>query len=570
APAVPGLVSPANGATGVSVPALIRWRTADRATQYHLQVSTSSTFAGGMVVDDSTLTDTTSSVAGLAGKTQYYWRVRSKNAAGGSAYSGTWSFETGLGVPSLLTPADGATGRQQPVQLTWASVTGAVTYHVQVSTESGFTSGLVVDDATVAGLSKSVSGLAGTTLYYWRVAAHDAGGDGPFATARTFTTSVNSPGLLSPADNAVDQPLSLTLSWSAVTGATYYHVQVSTDAGFGTGMVLDDPAATGTSRVLSGLAQSTRYYWRVSAGDPGGEGAYSTSRSFTTIFPAPVLLTPANGVTGQPLGITFTWNRVSGAVRYHLQLATDTLFTALIKNDTTITDSVRQVNGLVNATWYYWRVKAIAATTGGPFSPRRSFRTAGILPPAVTLLAPAQGAMVPGDSARCSWNTASSATRYWLELGLDSLFTLKLVDSTVTDTAKMVRSLLPNTTYWWKVRGGTTDGWGPFSSTRQFMTVTVDVAELDESIPQSYALEQNYPNPFNPATTIRFALPSSGNARLEVYNMLGERVATILDEIRSAGVHAVRFDADGLPSGTYFYRLTAGGEVRTRRMVLLR
>ncbi|MDX1429371.1 MAG: T9SS type A sorting domain-containing protein, partial [Rhodothermales bacterium] len=84
------------------------------------------------------------------------------------------------------------------------------------------------------------------------------------------------------------------------------------------------------------------------------------------------------------------------------------------------------------------------------------------------------------------------------------------------------------------------------------------------------SLSPNYPNPFLTATTIPFELDRSGPVELSVFDLLGRRVATILDDIRSGGKHTVRFDASGLASGVYFYRISSGGFVDTRRMILVR
>ena len=92
----------------------------------------------------------------------------------------------------------------------------------------------------------------------------------------------------------------------------------------------------------------------------------------------------------------------------------------------------------------------------------------------------------------------------------------------------------------------------------------------DGALPQEYSLDQNYPNPFNPVTTIGFSLPAQGRTRLTVYDLLGRQVATLLDEDRPAGRHAVRFDARNLSSGTYFYRLESGTFTATRKLILLR
>jgi len=86
----------------------------------------------------------------------------------------------------------------------------------------------------------------------------------------------------------------------------------------------------------------------------------------------------------------------------------------------------------------------------------------------------------------------------------------------------------------------------------------------------SFVLEANYPNPFNPQTTIRFALPEAAHVRLEVFDVLGRRVETLVDEARTAGSYRVVWQAGTAPSGVYFYRLKAGSHVETRAMTLMR
>jgi hypothetical protein len=89
-------------------------------------------------------------------------------------------------------------------------------------------------------------------------------------------------------------------------------------------------------------------------------------------------------------------------------------------------------------------------------------------------------------------------------------------------------------------------------------------------IPVSFTLAQNYPNPFNPRTVIGFSIPSDGRVVLEVYNTLGQRVRTLVDEVAKAGFRSVAFDGEGLSSGVYFYRLRAGADIAVRKMMLLR
>lgn len=89
-------------------------------------------------------------------------------------------------------------------------------------------------------------------------------------------------------------------------------------------------------------------------------------------------------------------------------------------------------------------------------------------------------------------------------------------------------------------------------------------------IPEGFVLDQNYPNPFNPTTTIRFKLPQASNVQLTVYNILGQKVAVLLDTKLNAGTHLVQFNARGLASGLYFYRLKAGNYIMNRKMMLIK
>jgi Zn-dependent metalloprotease len=97
------------------------------------------------------------------------------------------------------------------------------------------------------------------------------------------------------------------------------------------------------------------------------------------------------------------------------------------------------------------------------------------------------------------------------------------------------------------------------------------ISDESETVPPDhFALYQNYPNPFNPSTTIEFALPKPAFVTLKVYNLLGEQVATLVSEQRSAGIHKLNWDARGLASGVYLYRLEAGEFMQTKKSILMR
>ena len=107
----------------------------------------------------------------------------------------------------------------------------------------------------------------------------------------------------------------------------------------------------------------------------------------------------------------------------------------------------------------------------------------------------------------------------------------------------------------------------------QYSTTSVESENLESN---SFSLSQNYPNPFNPSTTIKFTIPSVGTrlalsaVTLKIYDVLGNEVATLVDEYKPAGSYELNWNVANLPSGVYFYRLTAGSFTETKKLILMR
>lgn len=144
----------------------------------------------------------------------------------------------------------------------------------------------------------------------------------------------------------------------------------------------------------------------------------------------------------------------------------------------------------------------------------------------------------------------------------------------------------PSTGTWYNYFGGTSEtisdteqqvplGPGVFEifTTKEFATPDDDLVtskEEGEEVPSSYKLGQNYPNPFNPTTTLSYELAEAGMVELEVFDMLGRKVAEVVNEPKAAGSYTVSFDASKLSSGIYIYRLQANGKVLTKKMTLIK
>lgn len=181
-----------------------------------------------------------------------------------------------------------------------------------------------------------------------------------------------------------------------------------------------------------------------------------------------------------------------------------------------------------------------------------------------------------------SWNAASHATEYELQIrdGAGDFGEI-IFESTVENTSFSFPEdsvLQGKETYFWRVRGVNSEGAGLWSDYAFFETEVVTSIDPVSGLPVEFTLKQNYPNPFNPATNIEYGLPRNAHVELTVYDLTGRKVATLMRENQTAGMHAIQFDASSLSSGVYIYRLqgrspTGSGEkvfTLTRKMTLIK
>lgn len=494
--------------------------------------------------------------------------------------------------PELVSPPDASVGNLPSTALVWRTSSAASGYGLQVALDTSFIQ-LVVNDSLITDTTYQVVNLQPLLWYYWRVNARNGAGTSAYSRWRSFKT-LGVPvqiALLSPPNNATGQPTSVTFVWhrgadqtSVVrqTAKMWWGSDESTSvSGYWFELTTDttaqpsvrDTSLTDTTTTVSALSNNTRYYWRVRARNEMGWGAFSSWWSFVTVLApplAPELLSPANSSVGHPTALTLSWHRRTEADRYRLQLASDTAFSTLVVDDSTLTDTNRVVTGLQRGVWYYWRVNATNAGGTGAWSDRWEFRTLLQQPGSVALVAPANNALIGADSVRLVWRQSQpEVVRYWLELATDSLFSNPLVDSMLVDTTTTARQLINARGYWWRVRAMNEAGWGPFGEVWKFRVLLTGLGDVAE-VPEDFELIQNYPNPANPTTTIRYGLPRAAFVLLVLYDGLGREVARLVAQQQEAGYHHVVFRGDGLASGVYYYRLHAGSFVATRKLVLIR
>ncbi|MCH8486925.1 MAG: M12 family metallo-peptidase [Candidatus Cyclonatronum sp.] len=158
-------------------------------------------------------------------------------------------------------------------------------------------------------------------------------------------------------------------------------------------------------------------------------------------------------------------------------------------------------------------------------------------------------------------NVVDQATGETISMGLGDSYTFEFEPNAQTTDLSSIPNL-PG----YSIPSGTS----PRFLAQFDLRTPVNIDEETFDIPTTVELRQNYPNPFNPTTNITFGLPQSGEVRLDVFNVAGQRVATLVNSQMTSGYHTVTFDASRLSSGVYLYRLESAGQVRTEKMTLIK
>ncbi len=585
-PPAPSLVYPDNEDIDVPIEVTLRWSEIAAAASYDVQVSDESNFST-TVIDEVNVTDTSVTVSGLDIDTIYYWRVRSVTSQETrSEWSDIWSFTT-VGIPPapvLLLPEDGSTDESTSLILSWEPIKNVDNYQLQISTQPDFST-LFLDNDNITESMYQVNGLDYDRTYYWQVRAMNEFGVGDWSEVWSFTTKIGvppAPVLVIPENNATNQPITLTFEWEEADLADTYRFQLSKVSDFSS-TVINVGNITETSYEVSDLEHSQTYYWRVNATNESGTSGWSSVWGFTTIIEKPAipqLTSPINEAEGVSTKPELDWEEAARAETYRLQVATDDEFTSVVLEvDDAENSSYTVIEELDEFTTHYWRV--IATNIGGTsdWSDVWEFTTGQAFPIAPTLVSPEDGSTDQETSVLFLWNSVPTATHYRLQVSVTNDFSDTVIDEDeITNTFYTASGLDYDTEYYWRLRAVSGVGAGDWSAVWSF-TTTDDVTSVDRltgGIPTEFSLDQNYPNPFNPITTIRFGLPLEATVYLEVYNMLGQRVATLISgEHYTAGTYEAVWDARddtgrSVSSGMYIYRISAGDYVNVRKLLLMK
>jgi len=413
-------------------------------------------------------------------------------------------------------------------------------------------------------------------------------------------TILGPPSLVSPADlSYVPRDQSFTRSWDAVPNAAAYQVQESADPAFtGAGETVAATLSTTsyTTSIASSYTADSPLYWRVRAEVGGGYGGWSDAWRLYTDLGELELLAPEDlAYVEEGTLLTYRWSPVVNAAGYQLVAGADPEFagvTPVTIAGTTYSDALEGEYTADDP--YYWRVRAEVNGEYGEWSGTRRIitRPADVAPPTDVTVDD-----VPDDnghSLRITWTLSVdddilTAYNIYRSRGsvlgespvpLESFASLDaLIEAEATSTiliasvsagiSEYVDPYVPlnNTPYYYWVEAVSDVG----SSARIAAQIVTAVA----SEPSAFRVEAPSPNPFNPSTTIAYTLPIDTAVRITVHDVLGRRVAVLVDDTMPAGRHEALWNArddsgNSVSSGIYFYRVQAGKMVKGGKMTLVR
>ncbi|MCS4434334.1 fibronectin type III domain-containing protein [Aquiflexum gelatinilyticum] len=569
APAIPTLSSPADNTTGLETSINLTWNPVANAETYAIELSKNPDFSS-LEVNNNSLKANEFTVSGLQEDTSYYWRVKATNSAGSSPYSSVWTFRTVKpivvpAVPTLLSPSNGAKDLSLSPSLQWNAVTGAKTYRIQISKESSFGT-ILIDNSTLTGNTYQANNLEEGVTYYWRVNAANEAGNSIFSSAWSFQTKISlkapvAPTLINPSDKSTGLATTLKLSWSAVTGAENYTLELSKNADFSS-LVINNNSLKTNEFTVSGLQEDTQYYWRVRATNSAGSSPYSTVWTFRTVKPivapaVPTLLSPSNGAKDVSTTTSLQWNAVTGAKTYRIQISKESSFGTILIDNATLTGNTFQANNLEEGVTYYWRVNAANEAGISIFSSAWSFQTKISLkaPLAPTLINPSDKSTDLATTLKLSWSAVANAETYTIELSKNPDFSSLVANNNSLKTNEFtVSGLQEDTSYYWRVRATNSAGSSPYSTVWTFKTIkpllTPEVPTLLSPLDGAKDVSTNTSLQWNAVTDAK-------TYRIQISKE--SSFGTIL--IDNATLTGNTFQVNSLEEGvTYYWRVNAANE----------
>ena len=510
----PTLSLPENNAGAEPVSLNLSWENVAGAGEYELQISTTSDFSINEV-NQKGITETSWEITNLSHETKYFWRVRAWDNFAVSNWSDAYIFITFKEGPVLTDPANNSVDVNTDVTFSWNALSGAEDYEIQVAAAFDFST-IERSLNNLTSPNVLIEDLGNEKTYYWRVRANFPEGPSDWSQVFTFNTIRSGPDLIYPPDNDTNISVHINFSWSGISSAISYQLQVSTDAQF-TGSEFNIDNINDTKYEETAFAHSQQYFWRVRAHFDDGSSAWSVTRTFTTLRAGPVLSSPDNNETGVNRDVNFYWNSVASAIEYHAQVSTDISFSSPEYDSGQLASTTYYLQNLAYSNTYYWHVRAYFNDgTYSDWSEIRSFTT--ILAP-INLTGPEDDITNVAFPITFYWDGDPNATSYWPQLSENNVFNpIAFSKNDITSTSHEIENLAFDRQYFWRVAGLDNGSQGGWSEIRSFTTQKYP-SSIDANTYIDFPMHEK-PREFSATDYRLFGLP--GTSELYLNQVFGE------------------------------------------------
>jgi photosystem II stability/assembly factor-like uncharacterized protein len=312
------------------------------------------------------------------------------------------------------------------------------------------------------------------------------------------------------------------------------------------------------SYYLDNLIFGATYYYKMRAEHTKDTSEWSLARSFY-VQPAPELLSPSNGSSGEQLKVDLKWKEFEGVLKYNISISDNPDFSNAFNSSSDSTSYL--VTGLTFGKTYYWRVNAQHALATSPWSDPWAFTTVNT----VNLVSPADGATGVDPCPMVKWELIDGVPNYEVWLDTTNTFETPLIRVESSDHSQCQKPLLKGKTYYWKVRGIVALDTSDFSPTWSFTTESAAGIEEDQ-INSSLSV---YPNPSNGHFVVNFETLKPADFTVKVYDVVGKVVYKSVYRTKN-GLNKLNISLNDLPQGVYYLEINGGDNVSVSRKVSIK
>jgi photosystem II stability/assembly factor-like uncharacterized protein len=539
----PKLILPKNKSTGLFTSVSFKWYRIRGTDNYEMIIAYDENFEDVFAYFDD-ITDRNIIINNLDYNKIYYWKVRAVDDGITGPWSETRWCRTTLAPPNLLFPKSFERNLPIDINFTWELLENATSYDLQVALDTSFSEQNIVVNEVLDTTYYSIS-LDYDKKYYWRVKAINEGSESSWSVVWNFTTEMEAPELIMPADSVKGLETWVEFVWEEIEDVTSYTFVIADNLDL-TNIILYVPNLDFNKFKYDLPEYNKEYFWSVKYEFGMKESGWST-RSFTTGLEPPDLLTPKDNSINEDISLQLRWHHRNGFDRYYVAVSKDEDFEDVVLWDSTVLASAFELNDLEYKRKYYWKVKGKVEDEWSLWSGTRNFVTMMRPPDVIFPVDEDEELELP---IRFCWEVYDSISRYGIEISEDTSFNDPVLsEPDIKDTFLTVSSLGTGREFFWRLKVYNEDTMSVWTDIFSFRT-KVGVLERPE-------LLEPLNNSKNIITPVKFVWDNVIDAQ-SYHFQLGTDPSLEEIQIQDSSITCNYYQIDKLENNTnYFWHVRA-------------